>query len=159
MCRYREVAQHVVLFLPVLRLEPDEEVRTDSFSRSAVTRAGEPGTTKTKVTDKGALSKHSCRICVYIRAFVYTHTRIHRMCVTFVPKGFCGRGLNKSPAHSRSPESQHLSAHIICQIPEPSLKKEKKKKTHSAFFLSLSVAPSIGLSARSSLFSVPRVLK
>lgn len=92
----------------------------------------EPGRTSAKkVTDKGALSKHSCRTCVHICVFVYTHTGC---LLPASPRGFMafrGWSLNKSPAPSRSLESQHLSAHIIFQIPEPSL----KTKTHSAFFL------------------------
>lgn len=113
----------------------------------------EPGRTSAKkVTDKGALSKHSCRTCVHICVFVYTHTGC---LLPASPRGFMafrGWSLNKSPAPSRSLESQHLSAHIIFQIPEPSL----KTKTHSAFFLLRccfhpSIHPSTGQSVPYSL--------
>lgn len=76
-------------------------------------------------------------VCIYMRLCTHRHT--HRLSVTAVPTGLRGWSLNKSPAPSRSPESQHLSAHIISQIPEPSL----KTKTHSAFFLLSSAVPFI----------------
>lgn len=102
------------------RLKTDEVRPSDSFSRSTCMRASVRERTKTKVRDKGALSKHSCWICVHISEFVYTHSdAVYYQ----VPKGLFGRGRNKSPAHSHSPESQHLSAHIISQIPQPSFKK------------------------------------
>lgn len=91
-------------------------------------------TSAEKVTGKVALSKHSCRTCVHRCVFVYTHTRAVRY--RPVPKGLRGLSLNKSRAHSYSPESQRLSVHIISQIPKLSL----KIKMYSAFFLRSSVA-------------------
>ena len=70
-------------------------------------------------------------LCAHMCVCVHTHTGC---LLPPSPRGFMafrGWSLNKSPAPSRSPESQYLSAHIISQIPEPSL----KTKTHSAFFL------------------------
>lgn len=43
-------------------------------------------TSANKVTDNGALSKHSCRTCVHICVFVYTH----ELSVSAVPTGLHG---------------------------------------------------------------------
>lgn len=73
---------------------------------------------------------------VYIHVCLCTHTRLS---APSVPTGVCGWGLNKFPAPSHSPESKHLSAHIISSNPWAVI----KKKAHSAFFLFSSVGPFI----------------
>jgi len=112
---------------------------------------------------------HKC-VFVYSRTHTHPHTHTHRLFDTSVPTGLCGWGLNKSPAHSHSPESQHLSAHIISQIPDPSLNKDtfcilsllpsSSLLFHPSIHPSIypSIYPSISPSTWTSL-SVPRVLK
>lgn len=74
------------------------------------------GPQRKKVTDKGALSKHSCPTCVHICVFVYTHTQA--VCYLCPYGGFVAEDLINPQPPSHSPERQHLSAHIISQIPE-----------------------------------------
>lgn len=74
----------------------------------------EPGRTSAKkVTDKGALSKHSCRTCVHICVFVYTH----RLSVSTVPmglRGFTAEALiNPQPPLALSREPASLSTHYF----------------------------------------------
>lgn len=74
----------------------------------------EPGRTSAKkVTDKGALSKHSCRTCVHICVFVYTH----RLSVSTVPmglRGFAAEALiNPQPPLALSREPASLSTHYF----------------------------------------------